>query len=325
MNNSSVALACRNISGIIRCRKPGPGSFPPEIQDLLKLDANLKPIFTGLTFSCIAIALLGNMLIILTILRDKRIRGMAHIFLLNIAVSDILYSVVNLAGAILSHAMTPQALKANNCLIHKPLVTARFVCYAASVFSIATLSVERWYAICQPFAAARKTVQKKKLKILIFAVIWILSFAVAFPLALCETGHEKVHAIVLASTLLVLPSLIILFANGMIILSIKNADIFEVSEHGNEGRRKRDSLLKLLVAIIISFIVFWLPYNVLYLYLQFASRPPLVTVIKLGIISRAVTVTSYFHPALNAFLYYGFCKDFRRGLRDLIRKSGICL
>jgi len=221
-------------------------------------------------------------------------------------------------------ALTAEQKKSNTmlCTVNRPLITIRFSCYGAAVFSLAAMSIERWYAICQPFAAARKTSNKKRLKFTAVFVIWVLAVGVSWPLLLCSFGHERVHTIVLAVSFLVLPFLAIVVANGKIILSIKKAGLFVVSRKiGQETRRRRKHLLNLLFAIIISFVVLWLPYTALYVFMGFVKIKDLVIYLKLMITARAVAITSYIHPALNSFLYYGFCRDFRRGLASLMRKS----
>jgi hypothetical protein len=118
-----------------------------------------------------------------------------------------------------------------------------------------------------------------------------------------------------------LPFLIILTANGKIILSIRKAGIFEVTDQARETIRKRRHLLKLLFAVIISFVILWLPYTVLSLYRSFFKTTTLIMRYRIVIITKAVVVTSYMHPAMNAFMYYGFCKDFRRGLVSLVKRT----
>lgn len=319
-NTTSVTPSCRNISGVVRCVVPYP-RIPAEVFELAELYTTLTPIFTVLSYCLLSVAFLGNLLIILTISKDPKIRGVAHIFLLNIAIADVLYALVNFAGETISFVVPANKQREIRCSVIKPLTAARFVCYAVAVFSLAVLSVERWHVICLPFAAAKNPSLKKKIKILTLATVWLLAVGVSFPIALCTTGHEKIHTIILAITLLVLPFLVILTANVKIIISIRKAGIFEVSDQAQEAIRKRRHLLKLLFAIIISFILLWLPYTVLYIYLSFFKATDLIMRYKIAIITKGIVVTSYVNPALNAVMYYGFCRDFRRGLVSLVRKT----
>lgn len=320
-NTTSFPSSCRNISGVVRCRVPAYPPVPAELLDLVELYTTLTPIFTVLSYCLLSVALLGNLLIILTIFKDPKIRGFAHIFLLNIAIADVLYALVNFAGETLSLVVSANQQKAIRCSVFKPLTAVRFVCYAVAVFSLAVLSVERWHVICLPFAAAQNPSLKKKIKMLTLVAVWLLAVGISFPIALCTTGHERVHTIILAISLLVIPFLIILTANVKIIFTIRKAGIFEVSDQAQEAIRKRRHLLNLLFAIVISFILLWLPYTVLYIYLSFFRATDLIMRYKIVIITKAVVVTSYINPALNAIMYYGFCKDFRRGLVSLVRKS----
>lgn len=80
---------------------------PSEVQKLIDIDKAIQPYLNTLSFILLAIALVGNLLIIMTILKDPRIHGMAHVFLLNIAVSDVLYALVNIGGETLYLVLTP--------------------------------------------------------------------------------------------------------------------------------------------------------------------------------------------------------------------------
>lgn len=316
---------CFNISGRITCRVKYP-QIPSEIQELMEMDKTMQPFLTTLSFILLSIALIGNVLIIITILKDPRIHQMAHVFLLNVAVADVLYALVNIAGETLILVLTPAQLKTHfwSCSIFRPMTTIRFVCYGAAVFSLAVLSVERWYAICQPFAAARNSSYKKRIKFGAVFGIWALSIGISSPLSLCTYTHERAQVILLAIVYFIVPFLIILVANGKIILSIKKAGMFVVSRKlGQETQRRRRHLLKLLFAIIISFIILWLPFTALYLYTGFFKTKDYVVYYRVLITIKVFTVTTYAHPALNSFMYYGFCKDFRRGLASLVRKSTI--
>lgn len=326
MNNTTtiqIPRNCFNVSGRVMCRV-FPPPMSPEVQELIELDKTLQPIFTIMSLILLSIALIGNLLIIMTILKDPRIHGMAHVFLLNIAVADVLYAMVNIAGETLYIVLTPKQLQSKllSCDVFRPMITVRFACYGAAVFSLAVLSVERWYAICQPFAAARNTSYKKRIKFASVLGIWVVSFGISSPLSLCTYGHERAQVIILAMSYLVIPFMIILIANGKIIISIKKAGVFVVSRKvGQETQRRRKHLLKLLFAIIISFVVLWVPSTAFYIYMGFFKAKDYVVYYRVLIISRVLGVTTYAHPALNSFMYYGFCKDFRRGLASLMRRS----
>lgn len=76
----------------------------------MELNQNLIPIWSALSFTLLSIALIGNVSIIVTILKDPRIHGMAHVFLLNIALADVLYALVNFAGETLQLVLTEKEL-----------------------------------------------------------------------------------------------------------------------------------------------------------------------------------------------------------------------
>ena len=62
-----------------------------KVSCLLSLRTSLNPIFTIVEFTTLSAAFLGNLLIVLTIMSNKKMLSMAHLFLLNVAVADFFF------------------------------------------------------------------------------------------------------------------------------------------------------------------------------------------------------------------------------------------
>ena len=69
---------------------------------------------------------------------------MAHLFLLNVAVADFLFSALNIAGHATENSLDEVTLKETFCTLYRPIIGVRFAAYAISMFCLAALSVERW-------------------------------------------------------------------------------------------------------------------------------------------------------------------------------------
>lgn len=96
---------------------PAPVMPPKEVMSLLSLQETLHPIFTTVEFSALSIALIGNLLIVLTIFSNRKMRSMAHLFLLNVAIADLFFSALNIAGHATEHLLHEQALKETFCTL----------------------------------------------------------------------------------------------------------------------------------------------------------------------------------------------------------------
>ena len=251
---------------------PAPVMPPKEVMSLLSLQETLHPIFTTVEFSALSIALIGNLLIVLTIFSNRKMRSMAHLFLLNVAIADLFFSALNIAGHATEHLLHEQALKETFCTLYRSLIAVRFVAYAVSMFCLAALSVERWYVACSPLRAQfSNAILVKKLKFSFLLLIWIIALAISAPMGLCKITVTKTFAIILALVLHITPlGVINIVVNVKMILSLRQNAVCEISAV-NEGTRER--IRKLLITLILSVVIFWSPYHCLFLYSVFAEPP----------------------------------------------------
>ena len=321
INNFTASRSpCRVMPGNLSCS--GPQIPPPEdVTSLLSLQEILHPIFTIVEFSVLCFAFLGNLLIVLTILSNKKMHSLVHMFLLNVAIADFLFSVLNIAGHAREHLLPEKALKETFCISYRPIMAVRFVAYAVSMFCLTALSVERCYMICSPLRAQfASAAVVKKLKVSVMLLIWIMALAISGPLGLCQVTVTKTFAIFLALAMHVVPLVIITLVNVKMIVALKRNAISEISAM-NEDTRGR--VQKLLITLILSVVIFWSPYHCLFLYFVFTGAPSSpVMAIKLTIANRVGNFVAYFNPLLNALIYYIFSKEFRAGLSTLLGRFG---
>lgn len=311
--------ACTNVTGTLICGQRGPPPMSPEFSSLMSLRSTLSPIFTGIEMTTLSIGLIGNILIAVILLSDKRLRSMAHAFLVNVALGDVMYTLLNLVAETLVLALDKETLAKTYCIVFRPLLAVRFIAYAISVFCLALLSVERCYAISSPIDYFSNVSFKKKFKAAILAIVWMVAIGMSAPLGFCSVGVEKPYIIFLAIALHAIPLTTITIANIKIIISLKKKGVYEIRPVNETAR---ESLFKLLVLLIVSFILFWSPYHIFFLYHSFNGPPSTPErSVKWDIVLRAGNALTYFNPALNGILYFVFCRDFRTSLRSLFRKS----
>ena len=103
---------------------------------------------------------------------------------------------------------------------------------AVSVFTLVSISLERYFAICQPFRSRRWQTQSHSYRMI--AAVWLLSLLVAIPIAVCQKlfklkngahkcdevwnnqNMKKLYTIFLDLILLVFPLFLMLAAYGKI-------------------------------------------------------------------------------------------------------------
>ncbi|XP_037931952.1 cholecystokinin receptor-like [Teleopsis dalmanni] len=173
-------------------------------------------------------AIVGNLLVISTLVQNRRMRTITNVFLLNLAISDMLLGVlcmpVTLVGTLLRHFIFGEFL----C---KLIQFSQAASVAVSSWTLVAISCERYYAICHPLRSRTWQTINHAYKIIGF--IWFGSIVCMTPIAVfsqliptsrqglrkCREnwprdaiGYERSYNILLDLILLVLPLLILCVA-----------------------------------------------------------------------------------------------------------------
>ncbi|XP_055709054.1 cholecystokinin receptor type A-like isoform X1 [Phlebotomus papatasi] len=138
------------------------------------------------------LAVIGNSLVILTLVQNKRMRTITNVFLLNLAVSDLLLGVLcmpfTLVGTLLRDFVFGE-------LMCKFLPFLQAASVAVSAWTLVVISVERYYAICHPLRSRRWQTLSHSYKLI--AAIWCGSLVSMSPIAFfsrlipISQGHHK--------------------------------------------------------------------------------------------------------------------------------------
>lgn len=157
---------------------------PTSNEEELEVNTNVyaKVIVTIIYLALFAIGFLGNSITIYTLITRKTLQNLqstVHYHLASLAVSDLLILILSM----------PIELY-NFIWFHYPWVFGDAVCRGyyflrdscsyATALNIASLSVERYMAICHPFKA-KSIMSRSRTKKLISAM-WLASFALATPM-----------------------------------------------------------------------------------------------------------------------------------------------
>ncbi|KAL5015726.1 hypothetical protein ScPMuIL_005315 [Solemya velum] len=150
---------------------------------LPKLELILICIFYGLT---LLLGLIGNVLVIISVARFKKMQNVTNIFLLSLATADLL--VVLICVPIKGAAFFSYTWRFGEFLC-KAVNYLQNVSIICSVMNLSGLSLERYYAILHPMRAKYTcTVNLAKKTIVL---IWILSAIMASPI-LAGQIHKEV-------------------------------------------------------------------------------------------------------------------------------------
>ncbi|XP_011187624.3 cholecystokinin receptor type A [Zeugodacus cucurbitae] len=124
-------------------------------------------------------AIFGNLLVISTLVQNRRMRNVTNVFLLNLAISDMLLGVlcmpVTLVGTLLRHFIFGE-------FFCKLIQFSQAASVAVSSWTLVAISCERYYAICHPLRS--RTWQTINHAYRIIGFIWFGSIVCMTPIAL---------------------------------------------------------------------------------------------------------------------------------------------
>ncbi|XP_034652237.1 cholecystokinin receptor type A [Drosophila subobscura] len=189
--------------------------------------ATEMPVWLIPSYSVILLfAVLGNLLVISTLVQNRRMRTITNVFLLNLAISDMLLGVlcmpVTLVGTLLRNFIFGEFL----CKLFQ---FSQAASVAVSSWTLVAISCERYYAICHPLRSRSWQTISHAYKIIGF--IWLGGILCMTPIAVfsqliptsrpgyckCrefwpDQGYEQFYNIWLDFMLLVLPLLVLCVA-----------------------------------------------------------------------------------------------------------------
>ncbi|KAJ8976233.1 hypothetical protein NQ317_009730 [Molorchus minor] len=212
-------------------------TVPFEIPPVLM--ARSSKLIIPLYLIIFVLAVLGNSLVLVTLVRNKRMRTVTNVYLFNLAISDLLLGVFcmpfTLVGQVLRNfifgstmcKLIPyfQAIKTRIGLQVKP------VSVSVGVWTLVAISLERYFAICRPLKSRRWQTQFHAYKMIAF--VWLASLFWSGPvlavskLKAMKKGHkcrevwpnprsEQIFNLFLDVMLLLIPMLIMSLAYSLI-------------------------------------------------------------------------------------------------------------
>ncbi|XP_041457523.1 cholecystokinin receptor type A-like [Lytechinus variegatus] len=132
------------------------------------------------------LAVIGNILVIVTLVQNKRMRTVTNIFLLSLSVSDLLFAILCMPFTLVGNILQRFIFGEGICKII-PYFQGASV--AVSVWTMCAISLERYHAICNPLASRAWQTKTRACKIIV--AVWLMSFLVLLPFAI-YTEHEQI-------------------------------------------------------------------------------------------------------------------------------------
>jgi len=289
----------------------------------------------------LVVAVVGNLLVIIVVSKTSEIKSTVNYFILNMAVSDLLFSVVAIPRTIKELFSDPVKTwyfdGVFGSITCKLSYFTQDVCTAVSVLTLVAIAIDRYYAVVYPMLSGFITSTVRKVMI---AVIWFTAmgfnvpYFIAFKLQIDQESnapvciyHWQTHAIsgtayflISSSFLFVLPLIAMSVIYTIILITIKRSKIPGNANNSGLRRhkiRRNRKVLTMVLTVLMAFLVCWLPINI-YGYLLF-FRLYIPTPCSQSIQHVIVLCIAYSNAAVNPFIYFGLSENYRYAALNLLK------
>ncbi|XP_035532782.1 cholecystokinin receptor [Morone saxatilis] len=207
-------------------------------------DHTLRILLYSLIFF---LSVIGNLLIIVVLTVNKRMRTVTNTFLLSLAVSDLMMAVFCMPFTLIPSILKDFIFGAAMCKIVSYLMG---ISVSISTFSLVAIAIERYSAICNPLKS--RVWQTRSHAYRVIAATWVLAFIIMIPYPIIShlesfqrpdntTAHQCRHKwplataeqawyILLLLVLFAIPGLVMIVAYGLISRELYRGIHFEMGQ-----------------------------------------------------------------------------------------------
>ncbi|XP_036427566.1 neuropeptide FF receptor 1-like [Colossoma macropomum] len=296
------------------------------------------------------LCMVGNLLVCFIVLKNKQMRTVTNIFILNLAISDLLVGIFCLPITLADNLITGWPFDEVTCKM-SGLVQGASV--SASVFTLVAIAVERFRCIVYPFQ--QKLTPRQAIITITF--IWALAIIImcpsavtltvshdayhfmvdgdntTYPLYTCweawpDQSMRKIYTMVLFSHIYLAPvTLIVIMYTRIALKLFKSPASIRDAQAEDEGRRvyrRKIRVVNMLLMVALLFTVSWLPLWILILLTDYGNMSSSQLNILAVYIYPFAHWLAFFNSSINPIVYGYFNENFRRGFQAAF-KFGLCL
>ncbi|XP_049645964.1 cholecystokinin receptor type A [Suncus etruscus] len=201
------------------------------------------------------LSVLGNTLVITVLIRNKRMRTVTNIFLLSLAVSDLMLCLFCMPFNLIPNLLKDFIFGSAVC---KTTTYFMGTSVSVSTFNLVAISLERYGAICKPLQS--RVWQTKSHALKVIAATWCFSFTIMTPypiysnlvpftknnnqtanmcrFLLPSDGMQQIWHTFLLLILFLIPGIVMMVAYGLISLELYQGIKFDARQKKSARERK---------------------------------------------------------------------------------------
>ena len=249
--------------------------FNPPLQGC---SAMVSIMFTS-TLSVVSIvALIGNILVVATVVKTPSLRTSTNYYIVNMAFSDLLGPLFNWLLYVSEGMLTPTVfisgtLASSVCKLGMYL---RAVSQIVSILSLVLIALDRFVAIVFPLKAM--TIMNVKIRVIFLLLSWLIPFFFVLPYALfakiIKEGDQTFCRFMMRDEALTIfngvgivlsyafPLIAIIALYSVIIRSLKKTPNLLKGKEDAKRRQQNLRIVKILISIVFAFFICWTPLTV---------------------------------------------------------------
>ncbi|XP_070711876.1 cholecystokinin receptor-like [Pempheris klunzingeri] len=243
--NLSVEVTDYNVSCTNSSVLPRPTTRVKEMD-------SLRILLYSLIF---LLSVFGNLLIIVVLMLNKRMRTVTNSFLLSLAVSDLMMAIFCMPFTLIPNILEDFIFGGAMC---KTVSYFMGISVSISTFSLVAIAIERYSAICNPLKS--RSWQTRSHAYRVIAVTWVVSLLImvpypvisvlrTFPKSNSTVGHmcrldwpshqaEQTWYVLLLFTLFFIPGVVMIIAYGLISRELYRGIQFELGQNRETAGQK---------------------------------------------------------------------------------------
>ncbi|XP_068744524.1 QRFP-like peptide receptor [Montipora capricornis] len=291
-----------------------------------------------------AISVLGNVLIILVVGKNQRLRSAPiNRFIVSMAVADILTTLFNMMIEICIYTREATGQRfvwfngPGSNFLCKIIAFIQGISLASSVLTLTAIAVNRFFAVFFPLKMPGLS---KPLTNFVIGLIWVVSCAIASPMlyamkvvkkdcivqcyerwspAFDDKSSPKIYTLVLLVSLYIVPLSVMTVLYTAIVRKVWTrqvpGNIIAPNQLVELATKKR--VLRMLITIVVVFALCWMPYYT-YLLLIFLVHSSFHEIASVNVMFVGLFL-GHANSAINPCIYAIFNKEYRSGFTNVNR------
>ncbi|XP_029014165.1 somatostatin receptor type 2-like [Betta splendens] len=304
---------------------PGNGSEPHGNYTNHSFTRTSTVVITCMYFLVCAVGLCGNALVIYVILRYAKMKTVTNIYILNLAVADVLF-MLGLPFIAIQLALVHWPFGPVLCRV---VMTVDSLNQFTSIFCLMVMSIDRYLAVVHPIRSTKW--RRPRVAKSINLAVWGVSLMVNLPIVIYSgiiTKHdmsfctivwpepqEAYYTAFMFYTFILgffLPLMVICLCYLFIIVKVKSSGIRVGSSKRKHSERKVTRMVSVVVAV---FVLCWLPF---YVFNVTSVTGSISTTPALRSTFAFVVVLGYANSCANPILYAFLSENFKKSFQNVL-------